>query len=57
MDLDNDQTKFAAGFEDSSIRIWNLTPTHCDPQPTNVNISHLHLGHDVPDEIKYESPW
>ncbi|XP_076307398.1 TAF5-like RNA polymerase II p300/CBP-associated factor-associated factor 65 kDa subunit 5L [Tachypleus tridentatus] len=54
--LSQDTTLLAGGFENSSIRLWSLTPKALESVKTDVDVSKVHLGYDIlPEDDEMEN--
>uniref|UniRef100_A0A452DS47 Uncharacterized protein n=1 Tax=Capra hircus TaxID=9925 RepID=A0A452DS47_CAPHI len=45
-----DSRLLAAGFDNSCIKLWSLCSKKLKSEPPQVDASHIHLAHDVPEE-------
>lgn len=47
-----DEELICAGFEDSHIQIWGLSPGSLPNPPPVFGVNHLRLGNDYPEDIE-----
>ena len=50
--LSQDQKLLSAGFEDSSLRIWSLTPKTIYSENAEVNVARINLSGDLIEDIQ-----
>ena len=50
-----DSRLLAAGFDNSCIKLWSLCSKKLKSEPPQVDASHIHLAHDVPEEDENHS--
>ena len=51
-ELSNDQKLLSAGFEDSSLRVWSLTPKTIYSENAEVNVARINLAGDLIEDIQ-----
>ena len=50
-----DRRLLAAGFDNSCIKVWSPSSKKLNSEPREVNVSHIHLARDVPEEDEDDS--
>ncbi len=50
-----DEKFLCSGFEDSSLRMWSLTPKTIYSENPEVNVSHVNLATDYVEDIQDKS--
>ena len=50
-----DSRLLAAGFDNSCIKLWSPCSKKLKSEPPQVDASHIHLAHDVPEEDENHS--
>ena len=53
--ISEDHAVLCSGFEDSSVRVWSLTPKQLKLASPVVNISQIHMAGDLTEDLKQKN--